>query len=81
MLKTVAARGAIGRRCLGLLQAAPLGKAETETSMVGQIYLARVERVVERLQAAFIDMVLTKALFGRARSPRFAARCDARHAD
>ena len=35
------------------MQAAPLGKAEAETSMVGQIYLARVERVVERLQAAF----------------------------
>ena len=50
------------------LQAAPLGKAETETSMVGQIYLARVERVVERLQAAFIDIGFDKSAFLGARA-------------
>ena len=45
------------------MQAAPLGKADTETSMVGQIYLARVERVVERLQAAFVDIGFEKSAF------------------
>ncbi|MEL0150844.1 MAG: ribonuclease E/G, partial [Rhodobiaceae bacterium] len=52
------------------MQAAPLGKAETETSMVGQIYLARVERVVERLQAAFVDIGFDKSAFLGAREAR-----------
>ena len=52
------------------MQAAPLGKAATETSMVGQIYLARVERVVERLQAAFVDIGFDKSAFLGAREAR-----------
>ena len=52
------------------MQAAPLGKAETETSLVGQIYLARVERVVERLQAAFVDIGFDKSAFLGAREAR-----------
>jgi ribonuclease G len=59
---------------LTALQAAPLGKAEgkaeTETSMVGQIYLARVERVVDRLQAAFVDIGFDKSAFLGAREAR-----------
>ena len=52
------------------LQAAPLGKAEAQAAMVGQIYLARVERVVERLQAAFVDIGLEKSGFLGAREAR-----------
>ena len=38
--------------------------------MVGQIYLARVERVVERLQAAFVDIGFDKSAFLGAREAR-----------
>ena len=38
--------------------------------MVGQIYLARVERVVERLQAAFVDIGFDKSGFLGAREAR-----------
>ncbi|MCH1569141.1 MAG: ribonuclease E/G [Alphaproteobacteria bacterium] len=53
------------------IQAAPLGKSESEAAgMVGQIYLARVERVVERLQAAFVDIGFDKSGFLGAREAR-----------
>lgn len=57
------------------LQAAPLGKSAVgksgpQSAMVGQIYLARVERVVERLQAAFVDIGFEKSGFLGAREAR-----------
>lgn len=57
------------------LQAAPLGKSAigksgAQSAMVGQIYLARVERVVERLQAAFVDIGFEKSGFLGAREAR-----------
>lgn len=55
---------------LTALQAAPLGKADAQASMVGQIYLARVERVVGRLQAAFVDIGFDKSAFLGAREAR-----------
>ncbi len=63
---------------LTALQAAPMGKADTQSGMtgqgagqvVGQIYLARVERVVERLQAAFVDIGTDKSGFLGAREAR-----------
>ena len=55
---------------LTAVQAAPLGKAETEANMVGQIYLARVERVIDRLQAAFVDIGFEKSGFLGAREAR-----------
>jgi ribonuclease G len=55
---------------LSALQAAPLGKADAQASMVGQIYLARVERVVGRLQAAFVDIGFDKSAFLGAREAR-----------
>ena len=39
---------------LTALQAAPLGKADAQASMVGQISLARAARDAGRLQAAFV---------------------------
>lgn len=66
---------------LTALQAAPMGKADADSAssgMVGQIYLARVERVVERLQAAFVDIGFDKSGFlGRAKP---ALWCPMRHA-
>ena len=58
---------------LTALQAAPMGKADADSAssgMVGQIYLARVERVVERLQAAFVDIGFDKSGFLGAREAR-----------
>ncbi|MDG1007736.1 MAG: ribonuclease E/G [Alphaproteobacteria bacterium] len=55
---------------LTALQAAPLGKADAQASTVGQIYLARVERVVGRLQAAFVDIGFDKSAFLGAREAR-----------
>ena len=55
---------------LTALQAAPLGKADAQASMGGQIYLARVERVVGRLQAAFVDIGFDKSAFLGAREAR-----------
>lgn len=55
---------------LTALQAAPLGKADAQARMVGQIYLARVERVVGRLQAAFVDIGFDKSAFLGAREAR-----------
>lgn len=58
---------------LTALQAAPMGKADADSAssgMVGQIYLARVERVVERLQAAFVDIGFEKSGFLGAREAR-----------
>lgn len=52
------------------VQAAPMGKADNDAGMVGRIYLARVERVVERLQAAFVDIGFDKSGFLGAREAR-----------
>ena len=56
---------------LTTVQAAPLSPSEDKSgNMVGQIYLARVERVVERLQAAFVDIGFDKSAFLGAREAR-----------
>jgi ribonuclease G len=56
---------------LNAVQAAPLKQSEDKSgNMVGQIYLARVERVVERLQAAFVDIGFDKSAFLGAREAR-----------
>jgi ribonuclease G len=64
---------------LSALQAAPLGQAnkgqankgqEDERRLVGQIYLAQVERVVGRLQAAFVDIGMDRSGFLGAREAR-----------
>ena len=53
------------------VQAALLKQSEDKSgNMVGQIYLARVERVVERLQAAFVDIGFDKSAFLGAREAR-----------
>ena len=56
---------------LNAVQAAPLKQSEDKSgNMVWQIYLARVERVVERLQAAFVDIGFDKSAFLGAREAR-----------
>ena len=56
------------------LQVAPLGAAATASpTSVGDIYLGRVEKVVERLQAGFIDIGLLRAGFMSARDARVLA--------
>lgn len=60
---------------LTAVQAASLGKGDGKGdaqagNMVGQIYLARIERVVERLQAAFVDIGFDKSAFLGAREAR-----------
>jgi ribonuclease G len=62
---------------LTAVQAASLGKGEGDaqagnmaSNMVGQIYLARIERVVDRLQAAFVDIGFDKSAFLGAREAR-----------
>lgn len=56
---------------LNAVQAALLKQSEDKSgNMVGQIYLARVERVVERLQAAFVDIGFDKSAFLGAREAR-----------
>jgi ribonuclease G len=56
---------------LNAVQAALLKQSEGKSgNMVGQIYLARVERVVERLQAAFVDIGFDKSAFLGAREAR-----------
>ena len=56
---------------LTAVQAALLKQSEDKSgNMVGQIYLARVERVVERLQAAFVDIGFDKSAFLGAREAR-----------
>ena len=52
------------------LQAAPLGQGQDERRLVGQIYLGRVERVLGRLQAAFVDIGLDRSGFLGAREAR-----------
>ena len=52
------------------LQAAPLGTQDDERRLVGQIYLGHVERVVGRLQAAFVDIGMQKSGFLGAREAR-----------
>ena len=53
-------------------QAAPMGQNQAETAdrLNGRIYLARVERVVPHLQAAFVDIGLERAGFLGAREAR-----------
>ena len=55
---------------LTALQAAPLGKQDDERRLVGQIYLGQVERVVGRLQAAFVDIGTERSGFLGAREAR-----------
>ena len=56
---------------LNAVHAALLKQSEDKSgNMVGQIYLARVERVVERLQAAFVDIGFDKSAFLGAREAR-----------
>ena len=64
---------------LNALQAAPLGQPTKddghknqgdERRLVGQIYLAQVERVVGRLQAAFVDIGMDRSGFLGAREAR-----------
>ena len=53
------------------LQAAPMGQTAGEgPSLIGQIYLGQVERVVPRLQAAFVDIGMERAGFLGAREAR-----------
>jgi ribonuclease G len=53
------------------LQAAPLAQASGDgRSLIGQIYLGQVERVVPRLQAAFVDIGMERAGFLGAREAR-----------
>ncbi len=53
-------------------QAAPMGQNQAETAdrLNGRIYLARVERVVPHLQAAFVNIGLERAGFLGAREAR-----------
>lgn len=55
---------------LTTLSAAPLGKRDDTRRLVGQIYLGHVERVVGRLQAAFVDIGLDRSGFLGAREAR-----------
>ena len=55
---------------LTALQAAPLGKQDDDRRLVGQIYLGQVERVVGRLQAAFVDIGTERSGFLGAREAR-----------
>lgn len=55
---------------LTALQAAPLGKKQDDRRLVGQIYLGQVERVVSRLQAAFVDIGMDRSGFLGAREAR-----------
>lgn len=53
------------------LQAAPMDQAASDgRSLIGQIYLGQVERVVSRLQAAFVDIGMDRAGFLGAREAR-----------
>ena len=53
------------------LQAAPMAQASGDgRSLIGQIYLGQVERVVSRLQAAFVDIGMDRAGFLGAREAR-----------
>tara|TARA_B110000971_G_C19996616_1_gene494641 strand:+ start:274 stop:1521 length:1248 start_codon:yes stop_codon:yes gene_type:complete len=56
---------------LSNLQAAPMGQTASDgRSLIGQIYLGQVERVVSRLQAAFVDIGMDRAGFLGAREAR-----------
>ena len=55
---------------LTAITAAPLGKREDSRRLVGQIYLGHVERVVGRLQAAFVDIGMDRSGFLGAREAR-----------
>ena len=55
---------------LTAINAAPLGKREDSRRLVGQIYLGHVERVVGRLQAAFVDIGMERSGFLGAREAR-----------
>lgn len=55
---------------LTAINAAPLGKREDDRRLVGQIYLGHVERVVGRLQAAFVDIGMDRSGFLGAREAR-----------
>lgn len=55
---------------LTAITAAPLGKRDDSRRLVGQIYLGHVERVVGRLQAAFVDIGMDRSGFLGAREAR-----------
>ncbi len=55
---------------LTAINAAPLGKRDDSRRLVGQIYLGHVERVVGRLQAAFVDIGMDRSGFLGAREAR-----------
>lgn len=55
---------------LTAITAAPLGKREDSRRLVGQIYLGHVERVLDRLQAAFVDIGMDRSGFLGAREAR-----------
>lgn len=55
---------------LKALTGAPLGKRDDSRRLVGQIYLGHVERVVGRLQAAFVDIGMDRSGFLGAREAR-----------
>lgn len=55
---------------LTAITAAPLGKREDSRRLVGQIYLGHVERVLGRLQAAFVDIGMDRSGFLGAREAR-----------
>lgn len=55
---------------LTAITAAPLGKRDDSRRLVGQIYLGHVERVVGRLQAAFVEIGMDRSGFLGAREAR-----------
>jgi ribonuclease G len=55
---------------LTAITAAPLGKRDDDRRLVGQIYLGHVERVLGRLQAAFVDIGMDRSGFLGAREAR-----------